>query len=193
MDKTLRLVRIYLLISAIQRVLRLFSGKLFYKSNRKLFSCVCIAWYKHSKRWENSRQLCKPSTSSRVCITVSNSPNRGVFISGYANTENVFYCLNMYTQKGVRSKGRIFCDRQVYKFLPINLGACKPIFYFLLIHHIWGERVLWGAVFIIQTSYKMQYFTIFQDKFYSFNITSGLLISETAQKISKITYTASLF
>ena len=52
-----------------------FSGKLFYKSNRKLFSCVCIAWYKHSRRWENSRQLCKPLTSSRVCITVSNSPN----------------------------------------------------------------------------------------------------------------------
>ena len=35
-----------------------FLGKLFYKSNRKLFSCVC-----------------KPSTSSRICITVSNSPN----------------------------------------------------------------------------------------------------------------------
>ena len=73
--KTLRLVRISLLITAIQRVLRLFSGKLLYKSNRKLFSCVCIAWYKHSRRWENSRQLCKPSTSSRVCMTVSNSPN----------------------------------------------------------------------------------------------------------------------
>ena len=52
-----------------------FSGNLFYKSNRKLFSCVCIAWCKHSRRWENSRQLCKPSTSSRVCITVENSPN----------------------------------------------------------------------------------------------------------------------
>ena len=26
--------------------------KLFYKSNRKLFSCVCIAWYKHSRGWE---------------------------------------------------------------------------------------------------------------------------------------------
>ena len=38
-------------------------------SNRKLFCCVCIAWYKHSRGWENSRQLCKPS--SRVCITVS--------------------------------------------------------------------------------------------------------------------------
>ena len=28
----------------------------------------------NSRGWENSRQLCKPSTSSRVCITVSNSP-----------------------------------------------------------------------------------------------------------------------
>ena len=74
-DKTLRLVRISLLISAIQRVLRFFSGNLFYKSNRKLFFCVCIAWYKHSRRWENFRQLCKPLTSSRVWIIVSNSPN----------------------------------------------------------------------------------------------------------------------
>ena len=42
-DKTLRLVGISLLISAIQRVLRFFLGKLFHKNNRKLFSCVCIA------------------------------------------------------------------------------------------------------------------------------------------------------
>ena len=52
-----------------------FLGKLFYKSNKKLFSCVCIAWYKHERGWENSWQLCKPLTLSRVCITVSNSPN----------------------------------------------------------------------------------------------------------------------
>ena len=51
-----------------------FSGKLFYKSNRKLFSCVCVAWYIHLRCWENSRWLCKPSTLSQVCITVSNSP-----------------------------------------------------------------------------------------------------------------------
>ena len=55
--------------------LSFFSVKLFCKSNRKLLSCVCIAWYKHLRGWENSQQLCKPSTSSRVCITVSNSPN----------------------------------------------------------------------------------------------------------------------
>ena len=34
--------------------------EIFYKSNRNLFSCVCIAWYKHSRGWEYSRQLCKP-------------------------------------------------------------------------------------------------------------------------------------
>ena len=67
---TSRLVRIFLLISALNKtVLLFFSGKIFYKSNRNFFSCVCISWYKHSRGWENSRQLCKPSTSSRVCIT----------------------------------------------------------------------------------------------------------------------------
>ena len=45
---------------------------------------------------------------------------------------------------------------------------------------------------------QMQYFTIFQDKLHSFKIqdhgrTRGLLISETVQKISKNTYTASRF
>ena len=45
--------------------LHFFSGKLIYKSNRKLFSCICIAWYKHLGGWENSRRLSKPSTSSQ--------------------------------------------------------------------------------------------------------------------------------
>ena len=72
-----------------------FSGKLLYKSNRKPFSCVCIAWYKHSRRWENSRRLCKPSTSSRVCITISNSPQPlSCLYQASLNTENVFYCLS---------------------------------------------------------------------------------------------------
>ena len=74
--KTWRLLRISLLINALnKRVLLFSSGKLFYKSNRKLFSCVCIAWYKHERGWENSRQLCKPETKSRVCIAVENPPN----------------------------------------------------------------------------------------------------------------------
>ena len=74
--KTWRLVRISVLIRTVTKSLRFFSGGLFYKSNLKnFFSFVCIAWYKHSRDWENSWQLCKPSTSSQVCITVSNSPN----------------------------------------------------------------------------------------------------------------------
>ena len=45
---------------------------------------------------------------------------------------------------------------------------------------MWGETVLWGTVFIIQTSDRMQYFTILQYKLHSFNIqddrsTRGLL------------------
>ena len=93
--------------------------------------------------------------------------------------------------------GRIFCVRLVYltksyQQLWVRVNQHSILF----IHHIWSETVISGAVFIIQTSGKMQYFTIFQDKLRSFNIqdhrsTRGLLISETVQKISKITYTTS--
>ena len=77
--------------------------------------------------------------------------------------------------------GRIFCARQVY-----STKSCQQVWervnqpFILFIHHIWGEIVPWGAVFIIQTSDRMQYFTILQYKLHSFNIqndrsTRGLL------------------
>ena len=43
-----RLVRISLLISNLSKEFFFFLEKVIYKSNRKLFFCVCIAWYKHS-------------------------------------------------------------------------------------------------------------------------------------------------
>ena len=56
-----------------------------------------------------------------------------------------------------------------YKILPkTSVRVNQP--FILFIHYIWGETVLWGAVFIKQTSDKMQYFTIFQEKLHSFNI-----------------------
>ena len=59
----------------------------------------------------------------------------------------------------------------LYKMLPTNLGACKPTFYTSpFINHLWGETVLWGTVFIIQTSDRMRYFTILQYKLHAFNI-----------------------
>ena len=42
-----------------------------------LSSCVYMASSLHVEGWENSRQLCKPDTLSRVCITFENSPEAG--------------------------------------------------------------------------------------------------------------------
>ena len=53
--KTSRLVIIFLLISALEVI-------------ENFFPFVCIAWSKHSRGWENSRQLCKPETKPGVCI-----------------------------------------------------------------------------------------------------------------------------
>ena len=78
--------------------------------------------------------------------------------------------------------GRIFCVRQVYftKSCQQVWGRVKQPF-ILFTHHIWGETVPWGAVFNIQTSDRMQYFTILQYTLYSFNnqddrSTRGLLV-----------------
>ena len=69
----------------------------------------------------------------------------------------------------------------LYKFLPTNLGVFKPTFYNF--HGICGETVL----FIIQTSDRMRYFTIFQDKLHSVNIQDDQSwgLSETVQKFPK--------
>ena len=79
------------------------SGKLFYKSNRKLFSCVCITWYKHSRAWENSPELWKPETSSRVCITVSNSPTPSSVYLRLCKHGKCFLLLNHKITKIVRA------------------------------------------------------------------------------------------
>ena len=80
-----------------------------------------------------------------------------------------------------KKSGQLFCVRQVYfakSCQQIWVRVNQPFIPF--IHHIWGETVLWGTVFIIQTSDRMQYFTILQQKLHSFNIqddqsTRGLL------------------
>ena len=48
--------------------------KVLHLSNRTLFR-VFIASSKHEEGWENSKQLCKHSSTSRVCITFENSPS----------------------------------------------------------------------------------------------------------------------
>ena len=91
--------------------------------------------------------------------------------------------------------GRIFCVRQVYftKSCQQVWGRVTQPF----IHHIWGETVPWGAVFIIQTSDRMQYFTILQYKLHSFKYSRrskhAWAFTETVKKISKITNGANRF
>ena len=66
-----------------------------------------------------------------------------------------------------KSRQIFFCVRQVY-----FTNSCQQIWgclnqpFIIFIHHIWGETVL----FIIQSSDRMRYFTIFQDKLHSVNI-----------------------
>ena len=103
-----------------------------------------------------------------------------------------------HSRLGLENKsGRIFCVRLVYfTKLCQQIWRCVNQPFILFIHHISGETVLWGAVFIIQTSNRMQTeFTVFQDKLHSVNIQDdkSLAFSETVKKISKITYTASRF
>ena len=114
------------------------------------------------------------------------------------NIANIFDHIQDYSKWGLENKflenksGRIFFRSTglLYKFLPTNLGVCKPTFYNFF-HHIRGETVL----FIIHTSDRMRYFANFQDKLHSVNIQDdhSWALSETVQNISKITHTATLF
>ena len=83
--KTLRLVRISLLISAITKSFAFFSGKLFYKSNRKLFSCVRIL-----DSYANPRLRLGFAQLSRIL------PTPLLFISRYCKHQKRFPLLKYY-------------------------------------------------------------------------------------------------
>ena len=124
------------------------------------------------------------------------------FIALYVHPKKIANILNpiqVYSRLGLENKflenksGPIFCIWQNY-FTNCyqQIWGClinQPLI--IIIHHIWGETVL----FIIQTSDRMQYFTILQDKLHSVNIqdNQSWALSETIKKISKITHTASRF
>ena len=85
--------------------------------------------------------------------------------------------------------GRFFLVGQVY-----FKSSCQQIWGCVnqpFIHHIWGETIL----FIIHTSDRIRYFTIFEDKLHSVNVQDdqSWAFSETVQKLSEITHTASRF
>lgn len=67
---------------------------------------VCIAWNEHWKDWEDSWQLYKPETKTRVCITVVNSTN-------------LFECL--YHAMQIQEKSSMFTYSHAWKH------ASRPI------------------------------------------------------------------
>ena len=88
-------------------------------NRRRLHAGNCIAWYKHERGWENSRQLCKPETKSRVCITVENSPNASsVYIRLCKHRKKVFYCFYKITFPR-KTQNSLLWNWLKEKFLPV--------------------------------------------------------------------------
>ena len=86
---------------------------------------VCIARYKHERRWENSWQLFKPETKSRVFITVENSPNpSSINIRLCKYKENVFYCFYKSTSP---RKNALLWHRLKKKFLSCTRTLTRVI------------------------------------------------------------------
>ena len=109
-----------------------FKRKLSYKSNRKnFFPVFALARYKHSRGWENSRQLCKRSTSSWVCITVSNSPNPTRVYIGLCKHGKLFLLLKYKSlQVSVSKFFRILPNRfniQVTLLEILLMYSCQSI------------------------------------------------------------------
>ena len=79
---------------------------------------VCIAWYKRERGWENSRQLCKPETKSRVCITVENFPNPSrVYIRLCKLRKKVFYCFyKIFLKINSTNEGKLSINFLIQKY-----------------------------------------------------------------------------
>ena len=59
-----------------------------------IFPCLHSLLYTRAGGWENSRQLCKPSSSSGACITVENSPNpSSIYTKLCKYRKKVFSCI----------------------------------------------------------------------------------------------------
>ena len=84
----------------------------------RVLKTIIIPNFMFSRNWKIEAHIC--STRSRLTAIMALDHSR-------LGLENKFL---------ENKSGRIFCVRQVYKFLPINLGACKPIFYFFYTPHL---------------------------------------------------------
>ena len=76
-------------------------------SNRKRFPCLHSV-IKTREGVEEFETVMQTRDEVEFCITVENSPNPRVFISGYANTgKNVFYCFYKVTVRKKKTQNSL--------------------------------------------------------------------------------------
>ena len=82
----------------------------------------------------------------------------------------------------------------IYEILPTNLGVCKPTFCTFYTSHLKWNSTMRRCIYHTDLG-QNAVFHCFSKQLYSVNIQDdqSLAFSETVQKISKITYTASRF
>ena len=111
---------------------------------------------------------------------------------------NIFDHIQDHSRLGLENKFLENKSRQIflrstgllYKFLPTNLGVCKPTFYNFYTSHLrWNSTIYHtnfgeNAIFH-NVSRQIALSNIWDDQ--------SLALSESVQKISKITHTASRF
>ena len=83
--------------------------------------------------WENSRQLCKSETKSRVCITVENYPTpSSVYIRLCKHRKKVFYCFYkitfLKTTTREKMKNSFYLSKRIFKYLFLSLFTCSLCF-----------------------------------------------------------------
>ena len=95
-------------------------------------TCVILCYikcvmFKHERGGENSRQLCKPESKSKVCITVENSPNApSIYIRLCKQRKKVFYCF--YKINFPRKDAKLFLWHWLKeKFLPVGKSCPRSL------------------------------------------------------------------
>ena len=105
-------------------------------SNRpKTFSVFDIAWYKDDRGWENSRQLCKPETKTRVCITVENKPIP-IYWNSYLVARKLFFA-PFFSHLFRLSLAPTICPCRVYE--DARLGGIEQ------------KKSSWGSIRILHS------------------------------------------
>ena len=103
---------------------------------------------------------------------------------------NIFDHIQDHSRLGLENKFLENKSRRIFfRSTGYFANSCQQIWgcltqpFIILLHHIWGETVL----FIIQTLERIRYFTIFQDKLHSVNFQAdhSWALSETIQKFPK--------